>query len=125
MKRNFFSLTKTEIAQQKRDMRDRIGCLDCGAERFFLSNRCESCRAGYDKSQRAAVNAVGRAIARGELQSAKTQVCFDCGEPGNVWDHRDYTKPLDVQAVCRPCNGRRGPAQWRAEPECDKYRVAA
>lgn len=49
------------------------------------------------------------AIKVGALPEAKTQRCVDCGERAEGWDHRDYSKPLDVQAVCGRCNTRRGP----------------
>lgn len=35
--------------------------------------------------------------------------CVDCGKRAQVYDHRDYTKPLDVVPVCRGCNNKRGP----------------
>lgn len=35
--------------------------------------------------------------------------CVDCGAVAEVYDHRDYSKPLDVQPVCRSCNLKRGP----------------
>lgn len=37
-----------------------------------------------------------------------TQVCVDCGAIATVYEHRDYGRPLDVEPVCRACNGRRG-----------------
>jgi hypothetical protein len=53
---------------------------------------------------------INAAINRGDLPKAKTLTCTDCGEPAHDYDHRDYTKPLVVAPVCRPCNLRRGPA---------------
>ena len=34
--------------------------------------------------------------------------CVDCGSAARDYDHRNYFKPLDVAAVCRGCNFRRG-----------------
>ena len=51
------------------------------------------------------------------LQSAKksgkipTHVgldCADCGAEAIGYDHRDYSKPLDVDPVCYGCNAKRG-----------------
>lgn len=51
------------------------------------------------------------AIKRGELASLSDSIvpCADCGERATCYDHRDYRKPLDVVAVCKGCNNRRGP----------------
>jgi len=40
--------------------------------------------------------------------------CVDCGKPATVYEHRDYTKPLDVEPVCSSCNRKRGPAEYFA-----------
>lgn len=37
--------------------------------------------------------------------------CCDCGAPAEAYDHRDYARPLDVDAVCNGCNNRRGSAK--------------
>ena len=60
------------------------------------------------KIRKAAAEAVAKAVKRGELPPAKTQKCVDCGKQASEYDHRDYTKYLDVQPVCRGCNCRRG-----------------
>jgi hypothetical protein len=60
-----------------------------------------------------AIAAVKKAIVKGHLPKASALACTDCGKRARDWDHRDYRKPLDVQAVCRPCNLKRGPALWR------------
>lgn len=54
--------------------------------------------------------AVAFAIRNGQLPLASTLKCVDCGEQASDYDHRDYLKPLDVDAVCRTCNGKRGRA---------------
>lgn len=53
---------------------------------------------------------VNKAVARGDLPAAATQTCADCGDPAAAYDHRDYSKPLDVEPVCNPCNALRGAA---------------
>ncbi len=53
---------------------------------------------------------VFKAIKAGLLPKAKGQICVDCGWEANCYDHRDYTKPLDVVPVCTGCNTKRGPA---------------
>lgn len=53
---------------------------------------------------------VARAIRRGELPRPSDFPCADCGGAAIEYDHRDYSKPLEVAPVCRRCNVRRGPA---------------
>ena len=62
----------------------------------------------------AAVNKVQSAIRRGLLPRLSYRFdagipCVDCGKPAQQWDHRDYSKPLAVEACCASCNQRRGP----------------
>lgn len=52
---------------------------------------------------------INSAIARGEMLRATLLKCVDCGRQATCYDHRDYSKPLDVDAVCRGCNNKRGP----------------
>ena len=53
---------------------------------------------------------VARAISKGLLPAASSHYCVDCGKPALHYDHRDYSRPLDVEPVCRSCNVMRGPA---------------
>lgn len=55
---------------------------------------------------------VYQAIQRGALPALSGSVkCVDCAiAPADVYDHRDYTKPLQVEPVCYGCNRARGPA---------------
>lgn len=53
---------------------------------------------------------VNKAIRDGYLPCLTTLVCADCGSQAQVYDHRDYSKPLEVEPVCHSCNVRRGPA---------------
>jgi hypothetical protein len=56
-----------------------------------------------------ATQAIQNEIARGRMQKASAFACVDCGGQARDWDHRDYTKPLEVEPVCRSCNKKRGP----------------
>lgn len=90
-------------------------CLQCGADissRHYHAKYCFSCAVARQKNP-AAVTAhklVSEAIKRGELCSPRTLDCADCGGQAMDYDHRDYTKPLAVEPVCRSCNKLRGPA---------------
>ena len=44
----------------------------------------------------------------GRVPPIGDQVCADCGEQATEYDHRDYTKPLEVDAVCKLCHKKRG-----------------
>lgn len=50
------------------------------------------------------------AVQRGDLDRPELFECADCDARATQWDHRDYRKPLDVEAVCDPCNRKRPPA---------------
>ena len=50
------------------------------------------------------------AVRDGYLPRPTTLTCPDCGAPAQVYDHRDYNRPLDVEPVCHACNVKRGPA---------------
>lgn len=52
---------------------------------------------------------VASAVLRGDLPPASECTCVDCGKPAECYDHRDYTKPLEVEPVCMSCNKFRGP----------------
>jgi transcriptional regulator with XRE-family HTH domain len=53
---------------------------------------------------------VKQAIRDGYLPKPSTLTCQDCGASAQVYDHRDYNRPLDVDPVCHACNINRGPA---------------
>lgn len=87
-------------------------CWDCGAYISTARNRCPTCSAarGYF-TPRVATDAhkvVRAAIITGVLPPAKSLRCADCGAQAQQYDHRDYSKPLDVDPVCRSCNAKRG-----------------
>jgi hypothetical protein len=63
-----------------------------------------------DTLQYRAHQSVARAIRKGLLLHPSRFCCADCGNPASQYDHRDYTKPLEVAPVCAGCNVRRGAA---------------
>jgi hypothetical protein len=105
----------------------QVTCLRCGelyVNPFTLwtYRTCMPCarlrekenRAAYQrpkwKLQEKAIRKVRYAVSRGRLPHPATLLCVDCTRPAEVYDHRDYTKPLDVAPVCMSCNGARGPS---------------
>lgn len=51
--------------------------------------------------------------------------CVDCGGPACVYEHRDYSRPLDVEPVCATCNSYRGTATWPTADQFNFPKVAA
>lgn len=72
--------------------------------------QCSACRSPLDSPQYLAHRAVATAIAAGQLARPADFPCADCAGPAIEYDHRDYSKPLQVEPVCRRCNLLRGPA---------------
>lgn len=101
-------------------------CLDCDTpvhpEPYLVRKvaplRCRICRDNRRKTMSAikaeAHGAVAAAIRGGLLLPPHMHKCDDCGRRAEQYDHRDYTQPLKVDAVCCSCNILRGPADvWR------------
>lgn len=89
-------------------------CSKCGAPRHRQSaGLCGRCVAVVQaiayRPIRRATAIVHHAVKLGRLPSPKTLRCADCGNTATEYDHRDYSKPLQVEPVCHPCNQRRGP----------------
>lgn len=110
-------------------------CVDCLAQtlsddligRTQPPMRCDTCslaRYRYqDEQRKAAHKAVGNAVRQGRLPRPGAYRCVDCGNrQAEVYDHRDYSKPLQVAPVCRSCNVMRGPA---SEPDPSVYLATA
>ncbi len=58
-----------------------------------------------NSDKRAAHVIAGNAIRDGRLVK---QPCKRCGSPDNIHaHHEDYTKPMEVTWLCRPCHGER------------------
>ena len=90
-----------------------VTCQHCGEtrQRFSKSKYCLSCNwAKRHPLAGTASNLVSCAVQRGDLPRVDTLICTDCDKQATDYDHRDYNKPLEVDPVCRGCNGRRGPA---------------
>jgi len=96
----------------KRSKYCAASCSHCGSSlnRYGVTTLCLTCAALSNRECAKASRLVRRAIVRGELPPAYGQKCTDCGNPATVYDHRDYAKPLEVEAVCNGCNVKRGPA---------------
>lgn len=64
---------------------------------------------------------VSSAVRRGILPDLRADsiACVDCGSRATVYEHRDYSRPLDVEPVCVSCNRRRGTAAW---PTADRFK---
>lgn len=86
--------------------RPPLRCDPCGMARYKAL--CERRAPGQA--------AVAREVREGRLPKPSTLVCVDCGRPAQQYDHRDYTKPLQVEPVCRSCNVMRGPAPYPPLP---------
>ena len=92
-----------------------LTCRDCGqpaSTQRRPTKVCRPCWTVYFAQMKAANAAVCKAKGRGEIPRASEFKCVDCGQQAKDWDHRDYSKPLDVMPVCRSCNIRRGPALY-------------
>ncbi len=89
-------------------------CVKCGSMtmRGHASKYCYPCDLIVEKINLWAMGRVASAVKAGKLPPVRTLTCVDCGAPAVGYDHRDYSKPLDVQPVCKRCNWKRGPANW-------------
>jgi hypothetical protein len=73
---------------------------------------CAGCMDQRERAKTIAHRAVKKAVLSGELESATTQYCVDCGAFAAILDHRSYHEPLKVDPVCHRCNQLRGPGFW-------------
>ncbi len=93
-----------------------MNCAVMGCERdsYGAGSLCEFHAKRVGGSwQSLARKAVAFATRCGWLPEVRMFSCVDCGKKAEQWDHRDYSRPLDVEPVCRGCNAKRGPAQTR------------
>lgn len=107
------------FACRRADENSAIGvriCAFCGNEiarsRKLISPYCSiECSNKVVEIRSSVGAAIRKAVVSGGIQKLDGSVpCVDCGKPARHYDHRDYTKPLDVAPVCRSCNFKRGPA---------------
>lgn len=109
-------------------------CSECEEKRIASENEAKLARAKYKqrtadrKAHRVAIGIDGfrkrgapelrlrraahaftrAAIASGFLVDPTSCACTDCGKQAECYDHRDYSKPMAVDPVCRSCNNIRG-----------------
>ena len=96
-------------------------CLKCGGDNSRSSGPyCIDCRnqrqAEMASIRSRASSAVTAAVRRGALRNLRADhiPCVECGKRATTYDHRDYSKPLEVDPVCRRCNRIRPPAPQTA-----------
>jgi len=88
-------------------------CRVCNGEiidRHHLAKLCFPCGDHSKNGGRKAHAAVKKAIQDGILEPIANMQCVDCGKKAEIYDHKDYNKPLEVEPVCRSCNMKRGSA---------------
>lgn len=111
-----------ELGQRKGERTNfLLPCFRCGKEALIYNHRqwCDNCKKSPEW-QRYRISSLGhmavsKAVRKGLLPKLDGSiVCVDCGAPAEVYDHREYAKPLEVDPVCRGCNVRRGPAKETA-----------
>ena len=85
-------------------------CKFCGisSRHVGMKNVCIECRNNRLEQTSPAHKLVNRAVVNGVLPHPKKRRCADCGKKATCYDHRDYSKPLDVVPLCQSCNLLRG-----------------
>ena len=111
-----------------------LQCKYCGYPTRRRNILCEGCHADIVSAQKECGvwkvrSLIAEAVRAGDLLRATEHACVDCGERAKCYDHRYYSRPFDIQPVCRRCNHKRGMAwdlalsisirlQKRAEAAC-------
>jgi ribosomal protein S27E len=85
-------------------------CANEIVDRHHAAKLCFSCADHSKNGGFKAHRKVKKAIELGILASVKDLKCLDCGNQAEIYDHKDYNKPLEVEPVCRSCNRNRGSA---------------
>jgi len=100
--------TKKDVRQHRLENPERVRAYD--AARSRLPHRKAAREAAFERFRKehpeknAAHIAVGNAVRDGRL---KKLPCAFCGTPEPVEaHHHDYSKPLDVTWLCKPCHRR-------------------
>jgi hypothetical protein len=52
---------------------------------------------------------VHKAVSDGKIPSPTKMICADCEGNAQEYHHPDYSKPLEVIALCRVCHNKRHP----------------
>lgn len=104
----------------RRGSRYQSICITCSEP--FKGNkgmplRCMRCTHVAERVRNRAYRQVFMARLSGRLPELSVEhiPCVECGSRAQHWDHRDYTKPLDVQPLCRSCNYKAGPGYMSPE----------
>lgn len=115
-----FLIADRSISEKMRDKLHKAYylkvCANCNKIKPVVSKYCKPCSLEnakgnterYSKERKFAKNKLTTAIKNGELKPASKFRCADCGVKAQAYDHRDYSKPLDVVPVCTRCNLMRG-----------------
>lgn len=97
----------------------RTHCAKCkevlDLTRIFRQSYCKECHAEYQRNNRRKHNeltpqakkkANARSYANRYIKYGiiKKQPCSECGCEDAEMHHEDYSKPLDVKWLCRPCH---------------------
>jgi len=92
-------------------MSDRLCVGGCGFNLNGWHGRtiyCPNCQRG-PAIQRIAHSALSSAVKHGIIERLSDDIkCVDCGDVAKHYDHRDYSRPFDVEPVCIKCNVNRG-----------------
>lgn len=94
------------------------GCKGDLAERYGKQRYCKACHAKHMRKNRpkhsdlkpeARMKANARAYANEYLRRGKIVKtdCIDCGDNNSQMHHPNYSKPLEIQWLCRPCHMQR------------------
>lgn len=105
-------------------MRQDRQCVCCGesiGSRAINALYCWPCTKLVQKAGGRAGRIVKEAVANGALKPSSQLLCVDCGHQAEFYDHRDLTKPLEVEPVCNGCNVRRGPPTGIDKVDLEKY----
>jgi hypothetical protein len=102
------------VVQRKRYRKDRK-CSQCGGERDTDHRWCRVCKAKWAREnrprhsdlsiqERRAANARSYANVYQRRGKLKPRPCRRCGSKKAEKHHEDYSKPLEVTWLCRPCH---------------------
>jgi hypothetical protein len=89
-----------------------VDCLQMFKKRPGSTDKinCVMCESLRDDARRAALKKVHAEVKAGRLPHPTTLKCVDCGDHAMGYEHRSYSKPLEVEPICHSCNSLRGPA---------------